>query len=89
MPIKATNNFVFLIRDQVKTEQSGFTIPGAGHEKPHVGTIFSVGGLVKDPEIKRGKNQKALFHKGIGFDIQFEDVTYLVLQEHEIIAIIL
>ena len=86
--IKATNNFVFLIRDKTEAESGGLVLPTTGREKPHTGTIISVGGLAKDPEIKRGKGRKALFHKGIGFEIEFEDTKYLVLMENEIIAIV-
>jgi len=90
MAIKATNNFVFLIRDETKTETAGskLFIPGSGREKPHTGKVVSVGGLVKDPEIKRSKGQKALFHKTVGMNIEYEGVEYLVVQEHEILAIV-
>lgn len=88
MNIQATNNFVFIVRDEVQKESSGLLIPGQGREKPHQGTIFSIGHLVKDPKIKGGKNRKCLFHKGIGFSIDFEGVEYLVLMGDEIIAVL-
>lgn len=88
MPIKATNNYVFLIRDKVESEIGGLILPSSGKEKPHTGRVVSVGGLVKDPEIKRSKNQKALFHKTVGMNIEYEEVEYLIVQEHEILAII-
>lgn len=85
--IKATNNNVFIIRDKTESEKSGLIIPSGGREKPHQGTVFSVGSLVKDQEIKRSKGKKALFHKGIGFEITYEEQVYLVLEDHQIIAI--
>lgn len=88
MAIKAVNNFVFVIRDQVESEKSGLIIPTVGREKPHQGTIFSVGSLVKDREIKAGKGKKALFHKGVGMEIPYEGQVYLVLNELEVIAVI-
>lgn len=83
--IQATNNFVFIIRDETQDESGGLLIPGQGKEKPHSGKIFSVGSMVKDAKIK--KDKQAIFHKGIGFDITYQDVTYLVLMDTEIIGI--
>jgi len=87
--VKATNNFVFLIRDETETETATkLFIPSGGREKPHTGKVISVGGLVKDPEIKRSKGQKALFHKTVGMSIEYDGIEYLVVQEHEILAIV-
>lgn len=83
--IQATNNFVFIKRDETETEVGGFIIPGQGQEKPHSGEVFSVGILVGDKNIKRGK--KALFHKGNGFDITYKEVTYLVIEGERIIGV--
>jgi co-chaperonin GroES (HSP10) len=87
MPIQATNNFVFIIRDKTEDEIGGLIIPDQGKEKPHSGEIFSVGSLVRDVKIKHGKEKTAIFHKGIGFEITYKEVTYLVLMESEIIGI--
>jgi chaperonin GroES len=88
MAIKATNNFVFIIRDKSETEKNGLFIPSKGVEKQHKGKIVSSGSLVKDLKIKNGVGKTAVFHKGIGFEIDFEDNTYLVLTDNEIIGII-
>lgn len=88
MAIKAVNNFVWVIRDETEAEKSGLLIPSTGREKPHQGTIVSIGSLVKDKEIKAGKGKKALFHKGVGMEIPYEDKVYLVLNELEVIAIV-
>lgn len=86
--IKARNNFVLVKRDEVQEESSGFVIPGQGREKPHTGTILSVGKLVKDQDIKHGAKQKCLFHKTVGFEIEYEGVVYLVLEGEQIIAMV-
>jgi len=86
--IKATNNFVFIIRDKPITEKNGTFIPSSGVEKQNKGTIYSVGDLVQDKKIKSGKGKTCLFHKGIGFEIPYENETYLVLTGEEIIGII-
>lgn len=88
MAIKAVNNFIFVVRDKVEVEQSGFILPSVGREKPHQGTIVSIGSLVRDREIKAGKNKKVLFHKGVGMEIEYEGQVYLVLNELEVIAIV-
>jgi len=87
MPVKATNNYIWIIRDKTEGEKAGLILPGSGREKPHQGLIVSVGVLVKDGNIKAGKGKKALFHKGIGMEIDYEGQIYLILQEHEIIGI--
>lgn len=86
--IQATNNFVFIVRDETKKESAGLILPGQSREKPHKGIIFSIGALVKDPKIKGGKNKQCLFHKGCGFTIEHEDAAYLVLTGDEIIAVL-
>lgn len=86
--IQATNNFVFIIRDEAEKEKEGLIIPGQGQEKPHEGTIFSVGDLVADKKIKSGKGKKCLFFKGNGFDIPYQDKTYLVLESDRVVAVL-
>ena len=88
MTPKATNNFVLLIREDAATETGGLIIPDAGKVKPHVGTIFSVGPLVKDNTIKSHKGKKCLFHQHVGFGIDYEGVDYWVLMGEEIISLV-
>jgi chaperonin GroES len=85
---KATNTFVFIIRDEVEKKMGELIIPDKGRVKPHRGEIFSIGGKVTDPLIKSGKGQKAIFHSGIGFTIEVDGVDYLVLNESEIIGVL-
>lgn len=90
MSIKVTNNAVFIIRDKTETETSGtkLFIPSSGRDKPNTGVVYGVGGLVKDPEIKRSKGKKALFHKGTGQEIEYEGQEYLILDAGHIIGIV-
>lgn len=87
--IKVTNNNVFIVRDKTASETGGLILPSAAREKPSEGTIFGVGNLVKDPDIKRGKGHKCLFHKGVGQELEYEGVDYLNLDAGHIIAVIL
>lgn len=86
MKPRATNNFVFIIRDAAEKETAGLLIPGVGREKPHYGTVDSVGSLVGDKNIRKGK--KAMFHKGTGFEIEYAGVTYLVIEGERIISVL-
>ncbi len=88
MTPKATNNFVLLIRDEIEKNKNGLIIPTAGRVKPSQGTIFSVGSLVKDRDIKSAKGKKCLFHPTVGFAISYEDVEYWVLIGEEIITLV-
>lgn len=85
---KATNNFIFIIRDEVVKEKDGIFIPGKGRVKPNRGNIFSVGSLVSDKDIQTGIGKKAIFYSGIGQEIDIDGEVYLVLNESEIIGIL-
>ncbi len=85
---QATNNFVFIIRDPVEKKMGDLIIPDKGRVKPHRGVIFSIGGKVTEPYIKKGVGKKAVFHAGIGQESEIDGVVYLVLHEHEVIAVI-
>jgi len=86
--LKATNTFIFVIRDAVEKEKEGIIIPGKGRVKPSRGEIFSIGGKVTDPDIKTGKGKKAIFYAGIGQEIDIDGKIYLCLNEQEIIGVI-
>lgn len=84
---KATNNFVWVVRDPVESEKNQLLMPGHGKIKPNTGTIISAGANVQDGNIKGGKNKKAIFHKGTGQEIEYKGETYLVLIDQQIIGV--
>lgn len=84
----AVNNYVFIEKDEAQSEKKGLVIPSYGKEKPSSGIIFSVGEAVQDRKIKNAVGKKVLFHKGIGFNMEVDDKEYLVLEGHQIIAIV-
>ena len=88
--IQATNTFVLVIRDEVKTEMGGLSIPDSAKKKPSIGTIISVGWDVSDKRILKGK--KAVFNLNAGFEIELENETFTVLrggkEDSQIIAVI-
>lgn len=87
MKFEATNNFVYVIRDEAEKETSGFFIPGQGQEKQSTGTIYSVGSLTRDIKIKKALKKKAKFFKGTGFEQEIDGVTYLVLTDDQITGV--
>lgn len=84
---KACNEFVLVLRDKTDRDSGGVILPTNSRVKPHSGTIHAIGSLVKDPVIKAGKGKKCLFHPTVGYEITFEEIVYLVLSGHEIIAL--
>ncbi len=86
MPIEATNNCVWVVRDKTPNEVNGLVIPNVGKKKPNTGNVFSVGELVQDKKIKKGK--KAIFHDGVGQKIEYDNAEYLIIQGNEIIGIV-
>lgn len=86
--VQATNHYVHVKRDETKTETSGLLLPTSGRIKPQAGEILSVGSLVKDVKIKNGKGKRALFHKGVGQEIDYNGETFLILEDLHIIGVI-
>lgn len=85
--MKATNNYIWIVRDKPDVDKSKIIIPRAGVEKPHTGVVISIGSLVRDKEIKASKNKKVIFHKTVGQNITYKEIDYLIVQEHEIIGV--
>lgn len=79
--LKATGNFVFIIRDEAKKESGGLVIPDLSQKKPNTGIILSVGGRVEDSNIVAGN--KAIFNKSVGSTIDIFDTEITVLNGNE------
>lgn len=88
MPIQATNNFVFIKRDDPEREASGLILPESSLEQPSKGTIVTVGDVVHDKKIKSAKGRQCIFPKGVGFPIEHDGIEYLVLEAERIFAIV-
>lgn len=86
--VQAVNHYVFVKRDEAKSEADGLIIPSSGKIKPNTGEILSVGNLVKDSRIKNGKGKKALFHATVGQDIDYNGETFLILEDIHVIGIV-
>ncbi len=84
--IVATSNFVWIQRDEIKKELGGLLLPSEGQKKPNEGKIISVGKNVLDKNIKI--NLRALYPQGVGMEIEYEGITYIVVEGERIIAVI-
>lgn len=87
MQFEATNNFIYVIRDETQKEKGGLLIPGQGQEKQATGTVYSVGSLAKDSKIKKSTNKKVQFFKGTGFTQEIEGIEYLILTDDQITGV--
>ena len=84
--LKATNDNVFIIKDEGQKERDGFKIPEGAISKPNTGRIISVGINVNDRSIKEGKT--AVFNKQAGFVIDIYDTEVTVLSQEKILGTI-
>lgn len=82
--IQASNKSVWVIRDDEVNTIGSIIIPDNAIKKPQSGTIYSVGELVEDKSILKGK--KAFFNQNSGFDIEIEDDVFTVLNDSEILG---
>lgn len=82
--LHASGIHVLVIRDETVVEQKGLLLPNSAQKPPHTGKIFSVGTLVQDKTIKKGKT--AVFNQNVGYKIELHDTEVIVLNENQIIA---
>lgn len=73
----AVSEFVYLIKDEAVTKKGGLDMPELSVKKPNTGKILSVGNLVQDKNIRKGKT--AVFNKQVGNEIELFDTEITVL----------
>lgn len=84
MTIKASNDCVWILRQESDTKKGGIMIPDSAKKSAHKGTIITVGELVSDKSIK--KDRIAIFNKSSGFAIEEEGVEYTILRQIDIVG---
>jgi co-chaperonin GroES (HSP10) len=84
MSIKAKNNCVWVIREIPDSEIGGIYIPDTAKKKAHKGKVISVGKLVEDKSIAEGMT--VVFNQTSGFEIELDNITYVVLRGNEIVG---
>ncbi len=83
----AVNGYVYLIKDAPVTTRGGLDVPQPSIKAPNTGKILSVGNLVQDKNIKKGRT--AVFSKQVGGEIELFGQEITVLDGNQISGIIL
>lgn len=67
---------------------SGIIIPDKAKEKPQKGIVVAVGNGKKDEPLTLQIGDTVLYEKYAGTNLKLEGKDYLILREHEVIAIL-
>lgn len=84
MTIKASNDCVWVVKQDADTHTGGIQLPDSAKPKVHKGKIITVGKLVSDNTIKEGR--LAIFNKSAGFEIEEEGIEYTILHQIDIVG---
>jgi chaperonin GroES len=79
---------VIIEPDPAEKENMGLTIPDSAKEKPQKGTVVAVGTGNRNYPMTVKVNDSVIYGKYAGMEITIKGVTYLVMREPDIIAII-
>lgn len=80
----AVGEFVYIIKDIPKTEMGGLKLPEPSIKSPNTGKILSVGNLVQDKNIRKGRT--AIFSKQVGSEIELFGTEITVLNGNQQIS---
>jgi chaperonin GroES len=87
------DHVVIKVETAKETVKSGIVLPDSAKEKPQQGTVMAVGsGVVLDNgtkiplEVKEG--DKVVYSKYSGNEIKLDDEEFVVLSQHDILAIV-
>jgi chaperonin GroES len=94
MKIRPLNDRVLVLRvDQEEKTKGGIIIPDTAKEKPQEGKVVAVGPGKMDEDVKRialevKENDRVLFGRYSGTEINLDGVEHLIMREDDILAII-
>jgi chaperonin GroES len=75
-----------------ETTKSGIVLPGAEKEKPQQAEVIAVGpgGVVDGKEVKMEvkKGDNVIYSKYSGTEVKLDDVTYIIVKQNDILAVI-
>ena len=94
MEIRPLNDRVLVVRtEEEEKTPGGIIIPDTAKEKPQEGKVVAVGpgkvgdnGKIIPPDVK--KNDRVLFGKYAGNEIELNGVEHLIMREDDILGII-
>jgi chaperonin GroES len=66
----------------------GIIIPDTAKEKPHRGVVVAAGGGTKGEPMTVKEGDVVLYSKHSGSEIEINDVSYLIMKESEVLAIL-
>ena len=66
----------------------GIIIPDSAKEKPLKGEVIAVGNGTKDEEMVLKPNDKVLYGKYAGTEIEWSGEQYLIMRQSDVLAII-
>lgn len=66
----------------------GIIIPDTAKEKPLKGEVVAVGNGTKDEEMVVKVGETVLYGKYAGTELEFDGITYLIMRQSDILAII-
>lgn len=75
--LTAVGEFVYIIKDEPVLMKGGIRLPEPSIKAPNTGKILSVGNLVQDKNIRKGKT--AVFSKQVGGEIELFGIEITVL----------
>ena len=67
---------------------SGIIIPDSAKEKPLKGLVIATGNGTSDEEMVLKEGDQVLYGKYAGTEIEYEDVTYLIMRQSDVLAVI-
>ena len=93
MKVRPLNDRVLVLRiDEEEKTSGGIIIPDTAKEKPQEGKVIAVGSGKLNESGKRipldvKENDRILFSKYGGNEIQIKDVEHLIMREDDILAV--
>ena len=94
MKLRPLDNGVVIKQSEAeKKTQGGIILPGAAQEKPQIGKVIAVGpGKMLDSgkreKMSVKKNDKVIYSKYIGNDVEIDGQKYVIIKESDILGII-
>ena len=75
-----------------ETTKSGIVLPGKEKEKPQQAEVIAVGpgGTVDGKEIKMEvkKGDQVIYSKYAGTEVKLDEVTYIIVKQNDILAVV-
>ncbi len=94
MKLRPLDDRIVIKQSQAEEKTSGgIILPDTAKEKPQMGTVIAVGPGALLDDGKRGKmsvkkNDKVLYAKYMGSDVEIDNEKYVILKESDVLGII-